>query len=117
MGLREHNNREPAMKFNLNEMTAHEIMPGFRGKFIHTDAMTFAYWTIEKSAVLPEHKHPHVQVVNVLEGELEITVGGARHLLRPGDVLSIPGDTLHSGRALTPVRVLDVFNPVREDYR
>ena len=29
----------------------------------------------------------------------------------------IPGGTPHSGRALTACRALDVFSPVREDYR
>jgi quercetin dioxygenase-like cupin family protein len=105
------------MKTSLADVKSHEIMPGFLGKFVHTGTMTFAYWNVAKGAVLPEHKHPHEQVVNVLEGELEITAGGITHLLKAGDILPIAGDTLHSGRALTEVRVLDVFNPVREDYR
>jgi quercetin dioxygenase-like cupin family protein len=105
------------MKTSLADVKTHEIMPGFHGKFVHTDNMTFAYWTVAKGAVLPEHKHHHEQVVNMLEGELEITAGGVTHLLRAGDILPIPGNTLHSGRAHTDVKVLDVFNPVREDYR
>ena len=34
-----------------------------------------------------------------------------------GDVLVIPGDAKHSGRAHTGCRILDVFSPVREEYR
>ena len=34
-----------------------------------------------------------------------------------GQVFVIPPDVPHSGRALTRCRVLDVFAPVREDYR
>ena len=105
------------MKFKLDDIPARDVMPGFHGRFIHTDTMTLAYWTTDKGAILPVHHHPHEQVVNMLEGELEITAGGVTHKLRPGDVLVIPGDTVHSGRALTATKVLDVFNPVREDYR
>ena len=50
-------------------------------------------------------------------GELELMVDGTRHTLRAGDVYAIPGNVTHSARALTDCRVLDVFAPVREDYR
>ena len=60
---------------------------------------------------------PGYEVVNVLEGVLELTVNGEVSRLEPGDVFVIPPDAPHSGRALTACRVLDVFAPVREDYR
>jgi unsaturated pyranuronate lyase len=110
-------NSKGSMKVKLSDISPREIMPGFHGRFVHTDVMTFAYWTIDKDSVLPAHQHPHEQVVNMLEGELEIAAGGVTHRLRAGDVLVIPGGMVHSGRALTEVKVLDVFNPVREDYR
>jgi quercetin dioxygenase-like cupin family protein len=53
----------------------------------------------------------------MLEGELELVVDGTAHRLRAGDVLAIPGDAPHSGRAITRCRILDVFHPIREDYR
>ena len=101
----------------LAALPVHEVFPGFRGQFVHTDAVTLAYWTIAAGSLLPEHSHPHEQVVNMFDGELELTVDGVTHRLRGGDVLAIPGGARHSGRALTEVRVLDVFAPVREDYR
>lgn len=105
------------MKLSVDEIAPREIMPGFHGRFVHTDRMTLAYWKIAKGAVLPLHQHPHEQVVTMRDGSLEITAGNVTHLLGPGDVLVIPGDIPHSGRALTDVDVLDVFQPVREDYR
>lgn len=79
--------------------------------------MTFAYWEIAKNADLPEHSHHHEQVVNMLEGKFELTVDGEPHLLTPGDVVIIPGGVTHSGRAISDCRILDVFHPVRDDYR
>ena len=79
--------------------------------------MTFAYWRIEANRSLPEHRHVHEQVVNMLAGEFELTVNGTPHVLTPGDVLLIPPDAPHSGRSITECRILDVFHPVREDYR
>ena len=101
----------------LQDVDERELMPGFRGRFVHTDSMTFAYWSIEAGAQLPVHDHPHEQVVNVLEGRFELVLDGVCHELEPGMVLPIPGGVPHSGRALTDCRILDVFSPVREDYR
>jgi len=64
-----------------------------------------------------QHAHHHEQVVNMLEGEFELVVDGTPHRLKPGDVLAIPGNAPHSGRAITRCRILDVFWPIREDYR
>ena len=52
--------------------------------------MTFAWWTIDEGAEVPEHSHPHEQVVNMLDGTLALTVAGAEHVLHPGDVVAIP---------------------------
>jgi quercetin dioxygenase-like cupin family protein len=66
---------------------------------------------------LPSHAHPHEQLTTVLSGELELTVGGEVRVLRAGMVAFIPGGVPHSARALTACEVMDVFHPVRDDYR
>jgi quercetin dioxygenase-like cupin family protein len=105
------------MHHKLPEIPEKEVFPGFHGRFVHSGAMTFAWWRIDEGAEVPEHAHPHEQVVNVLEGELALTVAGHEHVLHAGDVMEIPGGVKHSARALGASRVLDVFSPVREDYR
>lgn len=101
----------------LDAITAREIVPGFHGKFVHSDQMTVAHFRIEAGAALPEHAHPHEQVTNVIEGQLELTVGGETQVLSAGHVAVIPGHVSHSGRALTACYVIDVFHPARDDYR
>ncbi|MCI0521448.1 MAG: cupin domain-containing protein [Chloroflexi bacterium] len=102
---------------NLKDIEEKELLPGYRARFVHSEAMTLAYWTIRAGAPLPEHAHPHEQVTNLLKGEYEITVLGEIHRLKPGKVVVIPSNTPHSGRALSDCRILDVFYPVREEYR
>lgn len=101
----------------LSQVESRELIAGFNGRFIHSENMTFAYWTIAKDASLPEHSHHHEQVVNMLDGEFELIVDGQPHRLTPGDVLIIPGGVTHSGRAISNCRILDVFHPTRDDYR
>jgi quercetin dioxygenase-like cupin family protein len=102
---------------DLESLADREVMPGFRGRFVHTERTTFAFWQVEAGAELPEHSHPHEQIAHVLEGTFELTVDGVAHRLGPGQVLPISSETPHSGRAITACRILDVFSPPREEYR
>ena len=102
---------------NLESVKERELFPGFVGKFIHSDRMTFVYWDIAADSPLPAHSHPHEQVINMFEGQFEISItGGETRLLGPGDVCVIPGGAEHAGRAVTRCKILDVFHPVREEY-
>jgi len=102
---------------NLEQFEPREIIPGYQGIFLHSDNMTLAYWTITAGAEMPEHSHPHEQIANILEGEFELVLDGERKILHPGMVALIPSAVPHGGRAVSNCRILDVFHPVREDYR
>ncbi len=102
---------------NLTDIEPREMVAGFKARFIHSKNMTFAYWEIEPGCSLPLHSHPHQQVVNVLEGEFNFTVDGNTRTLKTGDIVIVPPDAEHSGETVTSCRILDVFQPVREDYR
>ena len=105
------------MWINWDEVEEREPVAGFRGRFVHTDGMTIVMWNASAGAELPLHDHPHEMVVNVLEGELELTVDGETRSVRPGEIVVIPGGVPHQARAVTDCRILDAFHPVREDYR
>lgn len=101
----------------LQDLPVREIFPGFKAHFVHSQFMSFAHWNIRAGAVFPEHAHAHEQVVNMIEGEFELTIDGVTRKLGAGSVAVIPPNALHSGRALTDCRIIDVFHPIREDYR
>ena len=101
----------------LADIEEKQMLPGLHVRFVHSENMTFAYWNIDAGAALPDHKHPHEQVVNIIEGDFELTVDGEPRIIKPGDVVIIPGNVSHSGKAITDSRIIDVFYPVREDYK
>jgi quercetin dioxygenase-like cupin family protein len=103
--------------FSLPQLPETEFLPGFRGRMVHAERMTLAFWQIEAGAALPLHQHPHEQVAQVLEGRFELTMQGETRVLTPGEVAVIPPETPHQGRALSACRILDIFQPVREIYR
>ncbi|MCK4762745.1 MAG: cupin domain-containing protein [Candidatus Aminicenantes bacterium] len=102
---------------NLKNCEEKTPVPGFRVRFVHSDNLTLAYWNIDAGAALPEHSHPHEQVANVIEGKFEFNLAGEIKVIEPGDVVTIPGDVKHAGKAVTDCRIIDVFYPVREDYK
>lgn len=102
---------------DLAKIDTRDLIPGFHVKFVHSSTMTFAHWDIEQGAVLPEHAHPHEQVCNVIQGEFELTIDGESQVLKAGGVGIIPSNAVHSGKAISRCHVIDVFHPVREDYR
>ena len=46
-----------------------------------------------------------------------VTIDGRTERMREGSVAVVPPHAVHAGRALTRCRFIDVFHPVREDYR
>jgi quercetin dioxygenase-like cupin family protein len=102
---------------NLNDLQVKEPAPGFKAVFVHSEKMTVAYWNVESGAELPEHSHPHEQIANVIDGKFELLVGEERRIIEPGEAAVIPSNVVHGGRAVTACRLIDIFCPVREDYR
>lgn len=105
------------MKIKLAEIVPKEIMPGYHGKLIHTQNMSLAFWEVEAGAKVPEHAHMNEQVMQVLEGKFEFTLDGITKTYEPGDLVIIPPHVPHSGLALTPCKLMDVFSPTKEEYR
>ncbi|MBC6492182.1 cupin domain-containing protein [Flavihumibacter stibioxidans] len=102
---------------HLNDIPTKEVVPGLFGKFLHGDKSTLAVWDIKKGSILPEHHHENEQITYILEGELEMTIGGVTTIFRAGNVQVIKSNVPHSAIALTDCRVIDTWAPVREAYR
>ena len=102
---------------DYGDITPREIAPGFSARFVHTNGMTVARVEVRAAARPPPPPQPPEHHTPVLAGELEHTVGGEVKILRAGMIAFIPGGVPHSARAVTACQVLDVFHPVRDDYR
>jgi quercetin dioxygenase-like cupin family protein len=101
----------------LQQIKPREIFPGYMGRFIHTNHQTLAFWEVTAGSAVPEHQHLHEQIVTVREGQFQLTINGESRILDAGMIAVIPGNTKHSGIAVTDCQLLDVFYPVREDYK
>ena len=96
----------------------HALFPGVEILTTAGSALMLSVVTFEPLAVVPEHDHPHEQMGVMISGHAEFTVGGVTKVLGPGDIWRIPGGVRHKVKALDgPAVALDVFHPIREDYR
>jgi len=102
---------------DLKQLELHEIVKGFKGRFVHSKNMTVSFWQIEGGAILPEHAHLHEQISIVTKGQLKLIIAGETQIVSPGMVVVIPSNVIHKGEALTYCEVTDIFSPARDDYK
>ena len=101
-----------------SEFSRHRIFPGVTVRTCAAERMMMSLAEFEPNAVVEEHSHPHEQVGMVLKGRAVFFIGGEQRTLGPGDIFRIPGGVPHRVVALDePVQALDIFYPIREDYR
>ena len=73
----------------LDELKSKEVFPGFSGRFLHGDQTTLGIWDVKKGSSVPMHQHVHEQLTYVIEGDLEMTIGGKKMLLTAGSLHAI----------------------------
>jgi quercetin dioxygenase-like cupin family protein len=101
---------------DINNLPELEIAKGIKARAVTTDTITVLHVTLDDGAILPEHSHYNEQVVNVIEGQLELVVSGDKYILKPGSAMVLEPNIVHSGRALTACKIIDVFHPFRKDF-
>jgi quercetin dioxygenase-like cupin family protein len=101
-----------------DECSRHTIFPGVTIRTCAAEQMMLSVVDLAAHAVVEEHAHPHEQVGMLLEGRAIFFIGLEQKTLQAGDLYRIPGNVRHSVIALDqPVKALDIFYPVREEYR
>jgi quercetin dioxygenase-like cupin family protein len=89
-----------------------------RTAFRGDNALMVMNWLQPGMEVRP-HSHPFEQLAYILSGRVKFTIGEDVVEVGPGEVVRIPPDVVHCGEPIgDEVAVnLDVFAPVRDDYR
>jgi quercetin dioxygenase-like cupin family protein len=102
---------------SIKSVTARELVTGFTGHYVHGKDLTLGYIEIKAGNELPQHSHIHEQITYILEGQLDMVIGGEPVSLTAGSYYIIPSGISHGAFAPVDCKLIDVFNPVRNDYR
>ena len=105
------------MFFRRQDADAVEMMVGLTRRVLATsEGLMLAEFTFDLGAEVPAHSHPHDQVGYVVSGRMRMVIGDKIAECGPGDSYHAAPNVPHSGEALVPSVVIDVFCPPREDY-
>ena len=94
-----------------------ELAPGITGHYAHGEQSSFGYIELEKGSQVPLHSHINEQITYIIEGQLNMMIGGVACSLTDGMYHVIHANVPHSAIAITDCKVIDAFSPVREDYK
>lgn len=95
-----------------------QLAPGARTRTFWGEHMLFSLVEIDSNSEVPNHTHPHEQAGVLIEGELEMGIGGEVRVMKPGDMYIIPGNVAHYARTgNAAAKALDIFSPVRKEFQ
>jgi quercetin dioxygenase-like cupin family protein len=95
-----------------------QLADGVTAKALFGEGAMLNLVELNPDAVVARHSHPHEQLGVILRGSMTLVVVGEDHVLEEMDGYTLPGGIEHEGIAgPRGALVLDVFRPVREDYR
>lgn len=107
-----------AQFIDFDRVTPFALADGVTGRPLFGEGAMVNLIEFEPGAVVPLHSHPHEQLGVVLRGVQVLVVAGVEHPLGPMEGYVLPGGVEHSAHCGPEgATVIDVFQPVREDYR
>jgi len=106
------------MFVSLTDTPAFALAPGATARALFGDRAMLNVVELEPGATVAPHQHPHEQLGLILRGSMTMTIGAEEREIREQDAYVAPPGVRHGGTAGPDgAVVLDVFAPVREDYR
>jgi len=95
--------------WSLKTLKLDEFRPGIMSKVESGTNLTMAIMEIASDKEGTAHEHPFDQCGVVIEGEIEMSIGEEKKLLRPMETYFIPAGVTHNWKTFTlPAKILDV---------
>ncbi|MBS1510814.1 MAG: cupin domain-containing protein [Bacteroidetes bacterium] len=101
----------------IDKIISREIVPGYTGKYYHAAQLSIGWLDAKAGHTVPLHSHIHEQVSYVQEGRMLFTIEEEEFILEAGMAITVAPNLKHGATAITDCKLIDVFNPVREDYK
>jgi unsaturated pyranuronate lyase len=106
------------MFLSFSDAASFDLAPGAAARALFGERAMLNVVELAAGATVPLHEHPHEQLGLILRGSMTMTIGDEQREIGPHDGYLVSGGLRHGGTAGPEGAVLiDVFAPVREDYR
>lgn len=104
--------------FDVKTRESKQIVAGAQIRTFWGEQTLLSLVDIEPGVEVPLHTHPNEQSGIILNGELEMGIEKEVKILSEGDIYIIPAGVEHYAKSYSgKAQVLDIFTPVREDYK
>jgi quercetin dioxygenase-like cupin family protein len=103
--------------YRWSEIEREELNPLLARQVIHGDSITVARLYLKQGAVVPRHSHRNEQITVLQSGRLRFEFDDREVMVRAGESLQIPSDAAHRVIAEEDSEAIDLFAPVREDWK
>lgn len=110
---------QKARVYSWDTMPKESVRPGVsRVGFRGDDTLMVMNWLDPGMEVNP-HSHPFEQLVYIIQGRMRFIIDDEELEIGAGSVVRIPPGVEHCGEPIGDEQVmnLDVFSPIRDDYR
>jgi quercetin dioxygenase-like cupin family protein len=110
-----------AQVMHLEATPGEKFRAGWERRILHTRDLMTVVIDVEGgpwAEADPLHSHPHEQISYLAEGEILFLAEGQEPVrMKTGDLFAVPSGVPHSIQLLSArARLVDTFNPIREDF-
>jgi len=91
---------------NFNELVDYQEGAVVSREIIRRDTGTVTIFAFDKGQGLSEHTAPFDAMVQIIDGEAEITISGEKHVLEAGEMIIMPANEPHALYAREPYKMI-----------
>ena len=103
-------------RFN-KDVVAQDCEPGVKRKILcYSDDLMMCEIHFKEGSQGNFHTHKHLQITYIAKGSFEFTIDGETKIVNQGDSVYMPSNSLHGVTCLKEGILVDVFNPMRQDF-
>jgi len=103
---------------NKSSVKSIEAIPGiYRKTLIYNNNMMLCHFFLKENSEVPLHSHKEHQIGYVLKGKLQFFTENEEFMAKEGDSYVFESNEKHGAKILEDSEVIDVFSPLRDDYK
>ena len=91
--------------FKLPELINYQEGAVVSRTLLDKDSGTLTVFAFDQGQRLSEHTAPHDALIQVLDGEGKITIGGVEHKVKKEETITMPANIPHAVEALTQFKM------------